>query len=419
MAASSNIPHTGLDSTLALMSEGYTFVSDRCRRLQSDVFRTRLLLRPLICMQGEEAAQLFYDNDRFRRTGAAPTRVKKTLFGQGGVQGLDGSSHRRRKQLFMSLLTGDSIEHLGDLVSEEWQRSLQRWERKETVVLFDEVRELLCRAVCRWTGVPLQESEAEQRTADLGMMIDGTGAIGPRHWQGRWARSRAEAWIGDLVDQVRNHELEPEDDSALHNVSWHRDTEGDLLDRRVAAVELLNILRPTIDVARYVVFGAHALHRLPEWQHQLRTGDEEDLELFVQEVRRFYPFFPFAAARVRTSFSWKGYRFPEGWRTILDLYGTNHDARSWDDPDTFRPERFREWDENAYDFIPQGGGDPSTGHRCPGEWITIALMKRALRLLTESMSYEVPNQDLRMPLSQMPALPNSGFVISHVHPESN
>jgi fatty-acid peroxygenase len=54
-------------------------------------------------MQGEEAAKVFYDENKFKRKKAAPKFVKKTLFGQGGVQGLDEDRHRHRKQLFMSL----------------------------------------------------------------------------------------------------------------------------------------------------------------------------------------------------------------------------------------------------------------------------------------------------------------------------
>ncbi len=44
---------------------------------------------------------------------------------------------------------------------------------------------------------------------------------------------------------------------------WHRDPYGNLLDPGVAAVELINILRPTVAVARYVAFAAVALHEFP------------------------------------------------------------------------------------------------------------------------------------------------------------
>lgn len=87
----------GFDNSLALLSEGYEFISRRCDRLDSNLFRTRLMLRPFVCMRGEDMARLFYDEERFIREGAAPLRVKQTLFGNGGVQGLDGAAHRDRK----------------------------------------------------------------------------------------------------------------------------------------------------------------------------------------------------------------------------------------------------------------------------------------------------------------------------------
>jgi hypothetical protein len=52
--------------------------------------------------------------------------------------------------------------------------------------------------------------------------------------------------------------------------------------------------------------------------------------MFVQEVRRFYPFFPFVAAVVKKDFTWKGFEFKEGTLTFLDLYGTNHDPEVWE-----------------------------------------------------------------------------------------
>ncbi|MEE3918234.1 hypothetical protein V2I01_05090 [Micromonospora sp. BRA006-A] len=75
------------DSTLAFLREGYRFVGSRCDRLGSDVFQTRLLLEPTICLRGREAAGLFYDEERFVRRGAMRMRGQRTLTGVGGVQG--------------------------------------------------------------------------------------------------------------------------------------------------------------------------------------------------------------------------------------------------------------------------------------------------------------------------------------------
>lgn len=245
-------------------------------------------------------------------------------------------------------------------------------------------------------------------------LFEGAGAVGWKNWQARWARQQAEAWVGNIIAGVRTHQRAAPSDRALHVISWHRDQTGALLDQQVAAVELLNVLRPVVAIAHFIVFAALALHAYPHCRKKIEAGQAGYLECFVQEVRRFYPFFPFAAACVRHSFIWRGYHFPQGTRVLLDLYGTNHDARSWTQPDEFQPERFYGWKPNAFDFIPQGGGDYYINHRCAGEWITIEVMKAAIDLLAKAMTYEVPPQNLRFRFFDFPAIPRSHFVMSQV-----
>ena len=99
---------------------------------------------------------------------------------------------------------------------------------------------------------------------------------------------------------------------------------------------------------------------------------------------------------------------------LLDLYGTDHDPRLWERPGEFWPDRFRGRDIGAFALIPQGGGDLERGHRCPGEWTTIALLRVAVQVLAVDLDYAVPEQDLRVRLDAMPALPASGFVVTGV-----
>jgi fatty-acid peroxygenase len=60
------------DRTQALLHDGYRFITDRCERFGTDVFETRLLLEPTICLRGEAGARLFYDTARVTRR--APCR---------------------------------------------------------------------------------------------------------------------------------------------------------------------------------------------------------------------------------------------------------------------------------------------------------------------------------------------------------
>ncbi len=399
------------DSTLALLRDGYRFISKRCARHRSDVFETRLMLRKAVCMLGADAARIFYDGDRFTRKGAMPATTLMLLQDKGSVQLLDGEAHRRRKLTFMALLSPAALRQLVDAMRDEWRICAETWDDREAVVLFDELEHILCRAVCRWAGIRLTDQDARRRTRELSAMINGAGSVGPRNWRAQFLRASSERWARQLIRDVRGGEADSPEGGALHAIAWHREGDGGLLDPKTAAVELLNVLRPAVAVARFVTFAALALHEHPECREGLH--DDECLERFVQEVRRFYPFFPFIAGRVRKEFDWRGGHFAAGTWVLLDLYGTDHDARIWQEPEAFRPERFRHWNGDAFDFIPQGGGDFYAGHRCPGEPATIELMKAAVRLLL-ALDYEVPEQDLRIALSRMPALPRSRFVIRPV-----
>ena len=387
------------DDTLALALEGYAFIGNRCRAIGTDVFETRFMLQRTICMIGSEAARVFYDGERMQREGAAPLRVQATLFGRGGVQTLDGEIHRRRKQLFMSLLAPESVSRLVGLFEHGLRDSIAHWPVR--VPLFDALQDVLARVVCEWAGLRIDD---DRRVRDIVAMIEGAGGAGPLHWRGRVGRARAEWWLERQIEEVREARLQPLGALGAFAASD--------LDRRTAAVELLNVIRPTVAVARYIVFCAHALHEFPHAAELVR--EEEYLEPFVQEVRRFYPFFPAVAARVHHGFTWPDIDFAEGARVLLDLYGSNHDPRTWPDPDQFRPERFVGWQGDPFTLIPQGAGDTATGHRCPGEQLTIELMKTAVQLFTQRIAYEVPAQDLHISLARMPALPASRFLVENV-----
>ncbi|WP_433529514.1 cytochrome P450 [Micromonospora sp. CA-263727] len=401
------------DSTVAFLRAGYRFIGERCERYGSDIFQTRLLLEPTICLRGRPAAELFYDADRFVREGAMPVRGQRTLTGRGGVQGLDGAAHHHRKAMFMSLMTPTAVRQLGQLFADEWRARIPAWELAGPVTLHTEVASMLTEAVCAWAGVPLAAGEVDRRTEHLQAMINSAVSVGPRHWRGRVGRLRGERWAGDLVERVRAGTLPAPEGGALRVVAEHRDGQGRPLPRRVAAVELLNVLRPTVAVAGFVVFAALALHDHPAWRQRVRD-DDDATEQFVQEVRRYYPFFPVAAARVRRSFDWQGYHFPQGRRVLLDLYGTDHHPALWPEPEQFRPERFAGWRGDPFTLVPQGGGGHLGGHRCAGEWVAIELLKRAVTLLTGALRYDVPPQDLAIDLRRMPALPASGFVVTAV-----
>jgi fatty-acid peroxygenase len=396
-----------LDSAPALLAHGYAWLPDLRRRTADGVVRARLMGQLVTGLCGPEAARFFYDERNVRRSGAIPGMVQNTLFGHGAVHTLDGDALRARKSLFLSVFRPPHVAELVARTGPGWSEMARGWVGRD-VVLFDEAAHVLANGVAGWAGVP------PERTAGLAgdcvAMVDGFATLGPRHWRARAARKRQEHRLGELVTAVRDGTVPVPAESAVAAVAAHRDPDGQLLDPHTAAVELLNVIRPTVAVAWFVAFAAHALHRWPAHRTRLARGDEAFALAFVHEIRRFYPFAPFIGGRATRDVAFAGHDIPAGSLVLLDLYGQNHDAALWPDPYRFDPERFLGRHPGPYELVPQGAGDTATGHRCPGEGTTVALLTDLSRRLAR-LEYTLPPQDLTISLARVPARPRSGVVV--------
>ncbi|TWT02496.1 cytochrome P450 [Planomicrobium sp. CPCC 101079] len=409
------IPRTKeFDSTMSLVKEGFDFIPRRRQALGSDIFTTRFMGQKAVCIAGEEAAALFYDPKYFKRKGALPKPLKKTLLGEGGIHEQDGEEHHHRKLMFLSMMTPERLEDIKRMVIEELDAKVSEWQTKKQVRLFDEVEEILARAICHWAGLPLKESEVKQRTQELSAMVDSFGGSPKRFKEGAVARQSQEKWLEGIIKDIRSGIYNPPSYTAAYIVAHHKGTDGKYLPLHTAAVELNNAYRPMQATAYLIAFGALALHEYPETRAKLQAGQNNYSRMFAQEVRRFYPFTPAMGAKVKRDFVWHGYHFKKNMMVILDIFGTNRHPDSWTNADEFIPERFHDWKGSPFAFVQQGGGDHYMGHRCAGEWMTVMIMQAFFKYLTENISYTVPEQDLRYDMRRMPTLPKSRFIISNV-----
>ncbi|MCW6003984.1 cytochrome P450 [Micromonospora sp. CPCC 205371] len=403
-----------LDDTVGLMTAGYAWLPGLWRRGGGRALHTPGGGQPPGALGGPHPGRLFYDERHVRRHTAIPEPVQGTLFGHGAIHTLDGAEHRERKAMFLSLLKDPyRVADLVEQVAGAWDEAVGSWSGQRRVVLFDEASQVLTRGVCDWAGVPLDRAETAAVARDLVALVGGFATLGPRHWRARRARGRLEDRFATLIGQARAGAFPMPPGSVLEAVSRHPGPDGEPLKPRLAAVELLNIIRPTVAVAWFVAFTGHALHRWPQHRDRLRTEDIGYAVAFAHEVRRFYPFAPFLGGRAVTDLTWQGHTIRTGSLVLLDIFGQNHDPLLWPDPYRFEPQRHLGHDPDPYELIPQGGADAATGHRCPGEDITIALLAAFATWLSK-LDYDVPAQDLTISLRRIPALPRSRFQMSDV-----
>jgi len=119
---------------------------------------------------------------------------------------------------------------------------------------------------------------------------------------------------------------------------------------------------------------------------------------------------PVLVARARKPQEVLGVSVPRGGLVVLDVYGTDHDPATWPQPEPFDPAASSMPPFDPDGLVPQGGGDVTTGHRCPGEGITLTMLQVAVQALA-CTPHTVPTQDLSDDLSRVPTRLRSGVVL--------
>ncbi|WP_300438970.1 hypothetical protein [Christiangramia sp.] len=98
--------------TIGVLYDGYDYFRKKFSESQKDLIEARFFFQKVVVIKGEEGAKIFYDHTKFKRNGATPKRFQKTLFGEGGVQGLDGQAHSKRKKLFMQVMNVRALKKI-------------------------------------------------------------------------------------------------------------------------------------------------------------------------------------------------------------------------------------------------------------------------------------------------------------------
>lgn len=429
---STNIPHRALQALRALSADdapfvlirGYDFGKRIWNRVEPGARAApmRMLGHDAVFVRGEEGVALFYDDTRIARHGAMPALVQETLFGHGSVHSLDGDAHRHRKSAFVDIAYEDAqVARLTPWLEREWEAERADWIDGGARTAYGAATGALGRAVMGWAGLPGTAAAKTRWSARLAQIVDGFGApYSPAYALAALNRLWSDRHSARLIEAVRDGRLQPDPETALSIWAHHRDQAGDLLPAQVAGIELQNSIRPMIAVARFVAFAGRELHGRSDWRTRIAQETAENRRLvggelatlFAQEIRRTAPFVPMLPGRAIADIDIEGQHVAAGGRVVLDILGTDTDDRSWTHPERFAPERFVDVDdfETLKTFIPHGGADVETGHRCPGEKLAIAGLSAGIAVLSDP-NLRILDDGLAVNRRRLPTRPRSGVRV--------
>ncbi|SEO70192.1 Cytochrome P450 [Halogranum amylolyticum] len=335
-------------------------------------------------------------------------------FLEHGVLLTEGEEWRRQRTAMQPTFYRERVETYGETMAAYAAATVDSWDDGQVVDLTDEFSALALSILATTLfGVDIRGDESAIRDAAHAVQErSDAGSIQsflpewlptPRNRRFRRATDEFDRVVRDLIAE-RRRATEASDDllSLLLDVTYE---DGTAMDERTVRDQLMTFLfagHETTSLAlSYAVF---ALARHPEVAARLRAeiddvvGDGrptaadvrrlDDTERVLKETLRLYPPAYVLFRQPTRDVVLGGYRVPEGTQLTLPSFRLHADPRWYDDPESFRPERWTDEMEAElpdYAYFPFGGGP----RHCIGMRFAILELHLVLATLVQSCEFDL------------------------------
>ena len=371
---------------------------ERCRAEHGKRFTVRLLATPPIVFVSdpEEIKQVFTAPPDVLHPGEG-ARILEPILGKNSVILLDEGDHISQRKLMLPAFHGERMKRLTALMTEVSEREVDTWPSDRPIEAHPRFQALTLEIILR--AVFGLEPGPRLETLRIIVTKMATEAVKPfsalpqlqDDWNPRWRefvarRAEVDQMLYEQIDERRAEGADRDDVLSMLLEARHED------DTPMSDQELRDELM-TLLVAGHETTAsslAWAFERLVREQQVVRNlqreidADDGDayLTATVQETLRARPVLPNSAPRLVKQPIEVG-----GWNYQVDppvcispnAYLVHHDPEIYDEPYTFRPERFLDEGPGTYTWIPFGGGR----RRCLGASFAQLEMKIVLRAVLE------------------------------------
>jgi len=233
--------------------------------------------------------------------------------------------------------------------------------------------------------------------------------------------------VDDIIAERRGTEAREDEPMDLLSILLRAQTRGEQSDEQIRDEVVTMLLAGHDTTALTLTYTWYLLSEHPE--KRIRIHEEVDaidgiptmadvqtfeyLEWTINEAMRLYPPVYTLFRETAADVDLLGYDVPAGSLLMLPQWAVHRSPNYWDDPDTFRPERWepdRNRDRPRFAYFPFGGGP----RHCIGKHL--ALLEAKLILATIAKQYALSYTGQR-PLQLQPSLtlhPRNGMNMSVV-----
>ena len=371
---------------------------ERCRARYGKRFTVRLFGAPafVFVSDPEEIKQVFTTPPEVLHPGEGAS-ILEPIVGANSVILLDEGPHLSQRKLMLPAFHGERMKRLTRLMTEVSVREVDSWPSDRPVVSHARFQaltlEIILRAVFGLDPGPRLDRLRANLTELAGEAVKPFAFVPVVHNE-RFARWRRFLALRDEADALLFEQIEErraaggDRDDVLSMLLEARHEDGTPMSAQELRDELMTLLIAGHETtASTLAWSFERLVREPgvvrELQREADAGaGDAYLTATVQETLRARPVLPNAAPRlVKQPVDIGPVRYePDPPACICPCaYLVHHDPDVYEDPYTFRPERFLEEGPGTYTWIPFGGGR----RRCLGASFAQLEMNIVLRTVVE------------------------------------
>ena len=408
-----------------------------------DVVDLRILNRRIFLLSRPEHIHqvLVKDADKFHKS-----PVYRIFLGRALGEGLltsEGDFWRRQRKLAQPAFHHGRIQSYAETMVEYADVTAKRWAAQETVQVGQEMARLTLEVVCRTLFSTDIRGQADRIGHALTELLEAvTEATGAPVFLPEWLPTRNNrrirrgvAELDSVIMPLIEERRRSGDDTGdlLSMLLLARDEDGNgMSDRQVRDEAVTIVLAGHETTANALTWAWVSLAQHPEVEAKLHAeldtvlGDELPrlehvrrlpyTDMVMKETMRLYPPIPEFGRQATEDVQLGDYAVPAGTIIIVPVYAVHHDARWFESPDAFRPERFAR-DAAAtlpkFAYLPFSGGP----RVCIGN--SFAQMESVLLLATLAQRYRLsltPGQSVT-PEATLTLRPKETLTM-HLHPRA-
>ncbi len=382
----------------------------RCTERYGDVVPLSVLGRDVFFLSHPDHVEsvLVGRNEDFSRLDSIKKRLEPSL--GHGLLNNDGEFWKRQRRLMQPAFHPRRVEtEYAEVMREEAEEYLERWQHGETYDVQEEMRTLVLRVLVRnLLGddvSPRRVGEALDDIREKRIFLPGW-VPAPSNHRFKRGLNELESVIYDVIDRRRD---EPDEGYIIDHMVQAETADGTAMTAEEIRDEVVTLLFAGHDTsALSLSFTLHLLARNQEVQSRLASEldstldgrppsveDLDDLELVdrvYKEALRLYP--PAYDIRRQTNrrMSMDGHEIPEGAMVVVSPWGLHRDGRWYDDPGQFRPDR---WTDDFESELPSGAYIPfgAGPHLCIGRQFGLTDAKLILATLFQQYHLELVSEE--------------------------